>query len=378
MAEHPFQIFAKPVGARCNLSCGYCYYLDKSILYSPGLSVMTDDLLEKYITQHIQATTEDVIAFSWHGGEPLLAGIDFYKKALKIQEAHKPEGKTILNGIQTNGSLISEEWCRFFSESGFIIGLSIDGPEELHNNYRLTRNNQPSWKAVMNGFHLLMKHGVIPELLCVVNDENVKHPREIYNFFRKCGVKFITFLPIVERIPQTCTVTKKSVNALEFGHFLSEIFDAWVEDGIGHVKIQIIEEAARTAFNQEHTLCIFKENCGGVPVVEQNGDFYSCDHFVDDKHLIGNILTDSLDSLLDSNEQSAFGLSKSKSLPRYCKDCEVFAMCNGECPKNRFILTPGGEPGLNYLCEGYKYFFNHCRPFVESIRLAYGSISDKM
>jgi len=329
---------------------------------------MTDYILEKYIVQHIKASTETIINFSWHGGEPLLAGIEFYRKVLRLQSFHKPDGKSVLNGIQTNGTLIDEEWCSFLSENNFIIGISIDGPPEFHNIFRTSKDFSPSWHQVISGFQLLKKHGVIPEVLCVVNAENVSHPLIIYNFFKQLGAKYITFLPLVEpEAGTTSGVSRNSVPAEEFGYFLSTIFDEWVEKDIGDIKIQIFEEAARSAFNQEHTLCIFKSNCGGVPVVEHNGDFFSCDHYVNKDHLLGNIMDHSLTYFLDSERQKVFGMNKSISLPEYCIECEVRSMCNGECPKNRIILTPDGETGLNYLCKGYKYFFNHCRPFIEAI-----------
>jgi len=364
-----FQIFAKPVGSACNLSCRYCYYPGKKSLYpDTDHFLMTDYILEKYIGQHIKASTETIINFSWHGGEPLLAGIEFYRKVLRLQSFHKPDGKSVLNGIQTNGTLIDEEWCSFLSENNFIIGISIDGPPEFHNIFRTSKDFSPSWHQVISGFQLLKKHGVIPEVLCVVNAENVSHPLIIYNFFKQLGAKYITFLPLVEpEAGTTSGVSRNSVPAEEFGYFLSTIFDEWVEKDIGDIKIQIFEEAARSAFNQEHTLCIFKSNCGGVPVVEHNGDFFSCDHYVNKDHLLGNIMDHSLTYFLDSERQKVFGMNKSISLPEYCIECEVRSMCNGECPKNRIILTPDGETGLNYLCKGYKYFFNHCRPFIEAI-----------
>ncbi|MCX6261861.1 MAG: SPASM domain-containing protein, partial [Bacteroidia bacterium] len=321
--DREFQIFVKPVGALCNLRCKYCYYLDKKALY-PAESgfVMNDDILEKYIIQHIEATTEETVFFSWHGGEPLLAGIDFFRKAVFLQKKHKPSGVEIVNGVQTNGTL----------------------------------------------YEMLQRYRIRSEILCVVNSYNVKFPLVVYNFFKELGVKYITFLPLVERRPGTKSgVSRASVPPLEFGRFLVSVFDEWIERDIGEIKIQVFEEAARTAFNQEHTLCIFKENCGGVPVVELNGDFYSCDHFVNSDNLIGNINEGSVAGFLGSERQKAFGRAKSLTLPRYCVECEVKAMCNGECPKNRFINTPDGERGLNYLCSGYKTFFNHCRPFVEAI-----------
>ena len=368
-----FQIFAKPVGSTCNINCSYCYYHGKKSLYPETNDLlMADNILEEYIIQHIQASTENFINFSWHGGEPLLAGIEFYRKVLRFQITHKPADKKIINGIQTNGTLINEEWCRFFAREHFLVGISIDGPAEFHDICRRTKDNRTSWKQVYKGYQLLKKHSVLPEILCVVNSENVRQPLVIYNFFKQIGAKYITFLPLVEHEHSSSAgVSRNSVKSEQYGHFLSNIFDEWVEKDIGEIKIQIFEEAARAAFNQEHTLCVFKINCGGVPVVEHNGDFFSCDHFVNREHLLGNIKDHSLTYFLDSKEQKLFGKAKSLKLPRYCKECEVRTMCNGECPKNRFILTPDGEPELNYLCAGYRYFFNHSRPFVEAIAAAW-------
>ena len=370
-----FQIFAKPAGPSCNLSCTYCYYLGKKKLY-PGSEnfIMSDEILEKYILQHLRASTDKIINFSWHGGEPLLAGIDFFKKVVKFQLKNKPAGSEIVNGIQTNGTLLNDEWCSFLAEEGFMIGISIDGPGDFHNNFRRTGRNSDTLDQVVRGFELLKKHGIIPEILCVVNAENVDNPLVIYNFFKKLGAKYITFLPLVEFQDGSLTgVSRKSVPSREFGTFLISIFDEWIEKDIGKIKVQIFEEAARPAFNQEHTLCIFKVSCGGVPAVEHNGDFYSCDHYVDNDHLLGNISDHSLSYFLDSEKQKAFGRAKSDTLPEYCIDCNVRSFCNGECPKNRFITTPDGEKGLNYLCDGYKNFFNYCRPFVEAISEAWKS-----
>jgi len=364
-----FQIFAKPVGALCNLRCKYCYYLEKRSLYHGEESLtMSDEILEKYIIQHIEAATDETIFFSWHGGEPLIAGIDFFRKAVAIQKKHKPAGRTLLNGVQTNGTLIDWNWASFLAEERFVVGISIDGPGDLHNRFRVTPGGEPSLSRVLKGYDILQRSRIRSEILCVVNSYNVRFPLVVYNFFRELGARYITFLPLVEKRQGTKSgVSRASVPPDEFGRFLISIFDEWVERDIGEIKIQIFEEAARTAFNQEHTLCIFKENCGGVPVVELNGDFYSCDHFVNRENLIGNINQGSVAGFLDSERQKAFGLAKSLTLPRYCIVCEVRQMCNGECPKNRFITTPDGEPGLNYLCSGYKAFFNHCRPFVEAI-----------
>jgi uncharacterized protein len=372
-SSREFQIFVKPAGADCNLRCGYCYYLGKKKLYSGQKTwQMTDEMLESYVIQHFEASTEQVISFSWHGGEPLLAGIEFFKKAVELQQKHKPEGFSIINGIQTNGTLLDEKWCKFLSEADFNVGISMDGPGHLHNLYRYRSTGVPVFNQVLKGYRLLQKHGIRPEILCVVSAGNSGYPLDVYDFFRKLKAEYITFIPLVERVNNSGhAVTSRSVLPEAFGNFLCEIFDEWVEKDIGAIKIQIFEEAARTAFNQDHTLCIFKAECGGVPVVEHNGDFYSCDHYVGNDHLLGNIRNIPLAVLLDSPLQKAFGRKKSETLPDFCRECEVLSMCNGECPKNRFINTSGGETGLNYLCQGYKLFFNHCRPFVDAISAAW-------
>ncbi len=335
---------------------------------------MTDDLLEKYVIKHIEATTDNLITFSWHGGEPLMAGIDFYRKAVALQQKYRPAGKVINNGMQTNGTLLNDEWCRFFSENRFTIGVSIDGPADLHNKNRITRKGAGTSDEVLKGFRLLKKYGIIPEVLCVVNSLNVKSPLIVYNYLKQLGPEYLAFLPLVEHDKGSPTgASANSVPSMEFGLFLSAVFDEWVEKDIGEIKIQVFEEAVRPAFGQDHTLCIFKKDCGGVPVVEHSGDFYSCDHYVDNDNLVGNITEHSVAELLESERQTQFGRAKSETLPGYCKKCEVLPMCNGECPKNRIIKSPDGESGLNYLCDGYKHFFNHCRPFAEAIAIAWKS-----
>jgi uncharacterized protein len=368
-----FQVFVKPVGARCNLRCGYCYYLDKDEVCGEDCrKIMDDGTLENYILHHYAASTSDTVLFTWHGGEPLLAGIDFYKKALAFQKKHLPQGKNFLNGIQTNGTLITHEWGRFLSDNGFTVGISMDGPEALHNAMRRFEQGTGSFEKTLAGYGLLRKYGVNPEILCVVSAYNVYYPLMVYEFFKMLGVQYITFLPLVERNKEY--VTKTSVPAFEFGLFLTAIFDEWVNKDIGIVKIQIFEEALRTAFHQEHSLCIFREKCGGVPVIERNGNCYQCDHFVDHEWLIGNINQHALKHLLNHPKQKAFGEAKRNTLPQYCIQCEVRTMCNGECPRNRFITSPNGEPGLNYLCEGYQYFFNHCKPFIQTVSLFKASL----
>lgn len=365
-----FQVFVKPVGAACNMRCTYCYYIPGADLY-PGnkFALMSDELLERYIIQHIEATTDDVVLFSWHGGEPVLAGLDYYRKALGFQKKHNREKKRIINGIQTNGTLLDDELCRFMSGEKFLVGISLDGPRKYHDRYRKDSRGRSAFSGTMRGYELLRKYGVTTEILCVVNSFNAGHPLTLYDFFRGIDAKYITFLPLVERdVNSESGVTSATVPAEQFGIFLSEIFDRWLADDIGRIEIQIFEEATRRAFGREHSLCIFRVNCGGVPVVEHNGDFYSCDHYVDRDHLLGNITEGSLSGFLDSERQHAFGRAKSLTLPGYCRECDFLDMCNGECPRNRFISTPAGEPGLNYLCEGYKIFFAHCQPFIETLR----------
>jgi uncharacterized protein len=364
-ASREFQIFAKPIGPLCNLDCHYCYYLRKEHFYPKGESFrMSDDILEEYIIQHINASADPVIRFSWHGGEPTIPGLDYFRKIVALQRKHKPNNQSIANGIQTNGTLLDEDWCRFFKAESFAVGLSLDGPEEIHNRYRLTKDQKPTHEKTMRGYELLRQHQIYCDILCVVNAYNVQYPLEIYRFFKQIKAQYVSFLPLVEN-PNG--VSQLTVPAEAFGIFLCTIFDEWVSQDIGKIKVQIFEESARTAFGQEHSLCIFRETCGDIPVIEHNGDFFSCDHFVDAEHHLGNIKETILVELLESPAQKSFGQAKLGTLPNYCQKCEVRAMCNGECPKNRIIQTPDGEEGLNYLCAGYKRFFTHCQPFVAEI-----------
>jgi len=322
--------------------------------------------LEEYIIQHIEASAGNNINFSWHGGEPTILGLDFYRNIVRIQKKYCPEGKTILNGIQTNGVLIDESWCEFLAQESFYTGISIDGPENMHNIYREGTGGKPTFAIVEKAWEMLRRFGVRHEILCVVNSANVRNPLEVYNFFRKNDAAYITFLPLVELMPDG-KISIHSVPPEPFGEFLVKIFDEWKASDIGKIKIQIFEEALRTSFGQDHTLCIFKKECGGVPVIEFNGDFYSCDHYVDSEHLVGNIQTATISEMLDSEQQKLFGRKKYSMLPEYCRQCEVLDMCNGECPRNRFAITPDGEAGLNYLCAGYKIFFRHCKPFTDVV-----------
>ena len=368
-ASREFQVFVKPTGSICNLDCHYCYYLKKGDLYPKGESFrMSDSLLEEYIVQHIAAAPGPVINFSWHGGEPLILGLDYFRKIVAIQRKHQPRNQRVINGIQTNGTLLDEDWCRFLAEEDFAVGLSLDGPQGMHDRYRVTQAQNPTHRDAMRGYGLLRQHRIPCDILCVVHAENVQHPIEVYRFFKQIEASYIGFLPLVEPHPDgKGGVSSRTVPAEAWGAFLCTIFDEWKSHDIERVKVQIFEEAARTAFGQEHALCIFRKTCGDIPVVEHNGDFFSCDHFVDAEHRLGNILEIPLVDLLESRAQSAFGQAKLDTLPRYCQRCEVLNMCHGGCPKDRFLDTSEGEAGLNYLCAGYKRFFTHCQPFVTEL-----------
>jgi uncharacterized protein len=371
MAGKPdkFQIFVKPGGPRCNLACRYCYYLAKEDLY-PGVRSlrMSDDLLEAYIVQHIEAAAGDEIRFSWHGGEPTLCGLDFYRRIVSLQRRHLPPGRRIVNGLVTNGIRLDEEWCRFLAGEGFRVGLSLDGPRDLHDGYRVDGAGRPTHDRVLRAWTLLQRHRVPCDILCVVHDRNVGRPREVYRFFKGIGGTSLTFLPLVVPRPAVPRgVGGQSVPAAAWGDFLCTIFDEWVRNDIGRLWVQIFDEAARPVRGLEHSLCIFRETCGDIPVLEHSGDLYSCDHFVDPEHRLGNIRQVRLAELLRSPAQEHFGRAKRDSLPRYCRQCEVLDMCRGGCPKDRFLRTPDGEEGLNYLCTGWKQFFTHVRPVFEKL-----------
>jgi uncharacterized protein len=368
VASRSFQIFAKPAGAACNLNCSYCYYLSRDVPGAkPGPTRMPEDLLEQYIAQHVAASPDEVIRFSWHGGEPTILGLEFFRLIVQIQRRHQPAGRLIANGMQTNGTLIDEQWGRFLAAEGFAVGLSLDGPRELHDRYRLTRDGRSTFDETLRGYRVLRRYGVPTDILCVVNSHNARHAAEVYGFLKEIGASYVSFLPLVERQPEARGgASADSVEPEAWGEFLCAVFDEWVSGDIGRIKVQIIEEAARTAFGQEHSLCLFRPVCGDIPAVERNGDFYPCDHFVDSGHLIGNIRAAPLVDLLESPAQTAFGQAKA-ALPSVCLACQVREMCHGECPRNRFVCEPDGESGLNYLCPGYKRFFTHVTPFVTEV-----------
>jgi uncharacterized protein len=368
-ASREFQVFAKPGGSICNLGCHYCYYLKKEHLYPKDESFrMPDSILEEYIAQHINASPGSVINFSWHGGEPTILGLDYFRRIVALQRKHQPSNRRITNGMQTNGTLLDEDWCRFLAAEGFNVGLSLDGPQEMHDRYRVTKGQNPTHKEAMRGYKLLREHRIPCDILCVVHAQNVEYPTQVYRFFKSIKTQYMTFLPLVEVQPdEEGGVSQRTVPAGALGDFLCTIFDEWMRHDIERIKVQIFEEVARTAFGQEHALCLFRKTCGDVPVIEHNGDFYSCDHFVDTEHRLGNIQETPLVDLLESPNQRAFGQTKVVTLPRYCQTCEVRNMCHGGCPKDRILQTPDGEGGLNYLCAGYKRFFTHCQPFVAEL-----------
>ena len=368
-ASREFQVFVKPGGAVCNLGCSYCYYLEKEDLYSKtGSFQMSEDILEAYIVQHIEACPGPVVNFSWHGGEPTVLGLDYFRRIVALQRKHLPAGRRATNGMQTNGTLIDDRWCRFLARERFSVGLSLDGPEEMHDEYRVTKRGNVTYKQAMRGYRLLRKYKIPCDILCVVSAANVQNPLRVYRFFKEIRAQYIGFLPLVEPRPALEKgVSSRSVAPEALGDFLCTIFDEWKRRDIGRVHVQIFEEAAATAWAEDHALCIFRKTCGDIPVIEHNGDFYACDHFVTPEYCLGNIQESSLVDMLESPAQMAFGQAKWDRLPPYCLECDVLEMCHGGCPKDRILTTPDGEPGLNYLCAGYKRFFNHCRPFVTQL-----------
>jgi len=373
-AHRDFQIFTKPVGALCNLDCDYCYYLEKQQQYPATRTPrMSEALLERYIVQLIRATPGDEINFFWHGGEPLLMGLDHFRRVVDLQQKHKPRDKTVTNSIQTNGTLIDNDWADFLSSNSFKVGISLDGPKELHDGYRKNRIGSPSHEEALRGFKLLINYNLHSDILCVVHAQNAAHPEAVYHYFKSIGARYISFIPLVEAINpkiqgQPVEFTDRSVSANGYGEFLSRIFDIWVKQDVGKIMVQIFEEVAREALGQPHSLCIFRKTCGDVPVLEHNGDFYTCDHYVDSAHLVGNLEEIPLVNLLDHKRQQEFGRDKYESLTGECTRCEFLSMCHGGCPKDRSTLSSDGEPGHNYLCEGYKLFFNRARSFADELK----------
>jgi uncharacterized protein len=365
----------KPIGPICNLACRYCFYLEKEKLY-PGTKDwrMSDAALESYVRQYIEAQDAPVISFAWQGGEPTLLGVEFFRRAVELQKRYCPAGRKVANSMQTNGVLLDDEWCRFLRENEFLVGVSLDGPRQLHDHYRVDKGGKPTFDRVMRGVELLKHHKVEFNTLTVVNRLNSRHPIEVYRFLRKHGSGHMQFIPLVERVggsetlagppsqepaTQNEPVTPWSVEPKQFGEFLCAIFDEWIRHDVGKVFMQLFEVQLGVWMGLPASLCMFAETCGGAMALEHNGDLYACDHYVYPEYKLGNIMDRSINELAYSARQTKFGRDKADALPKYCRQCEVRFACNGECPKHRFMTTPDGEPGLNYLCAGYKRFFRH-------------------
>jgi uncharacterized protein len=368
----------KPTGPICNLDCKYCFYLEKEKLY-PGQDewAMSEDVLREYVRQYIESQNAPGVTFAWQGGEPTLLGLDFYRKVVEFQKEFG-YGKQIQNTLQTNAVLIDDEWGEFLAEHQFLVGASIDGPKDIHDRYRVDKGGHGSFDRVMRGINCLKKHKVEFNTLTVVQRENSYKPLEVYNFLKEIGSGFMQFIPIVERIAKTeeddelelvspdylgdARVSKWSVEPLQYGKFLSAIFDEWVRNDVGRYYVQIFDIALEAWIGRDPSLCVFSETCGGAMALEHNGDLYSCDHYVYEENKLGNIMEQPVTSMVMSDQQQKFGLDKRDTLPKYCRECDVRFMCNGECPKHRFLKTPDGEDGLNYLCQGYKHLFAHIDP----------------
>ncbi len=364
-ARRAFHLLAKPTGPICNLDCEYCFFLAKETLYPGDRFRMTDHVVETYIGQLLESQPDGEVIVAWQGGEPTLMGIDFFRHTVALAERLRRPGQRLLHTIQTNGTLLTDEWARFLAEHRFLVGLSIDGPPELHDRYRVDKKGRPSSARVLSGLAHLQDRGVDVNVLCTVNAANQSHPLDVYRYFRdELGLRHMQFIPIVERENDTGfqegdTVTDRSVDPAAWGAFLTTIFDEWVRRDVGEVFVQMFDAALASWLELPAPMCIFRRTCGDALALEHNGDVYSCDHFVEPAHLLGNIVETHMVELVASPRQRAFGQAKLDTLPAYCRNCEVRFACNGECPKNRFTLTPDGEVGLNYLCAGYRNFFNH-------------------
>ena len=378
----PLYVMLKPAGAHCNLACKYCYYLEKNNLYQNShRHLMSDEMLEQFTREYIEAQTMPQVLFTWHGGEPLMRSIDFYKKALALQKKYA-HGKQIDNVIQTNGTLLTDEWCEFFAKNHWLVGISIDGPQEYHDHYRVTPAGKPSWEKVMQGISLLKKHRVEWNAMAVVNAYNAEHPLEFYHFFRDNGCQYLQFTPIVERLTEhedgrtlasladdrEIPLADASVTPQQWGNFLCTIFDDWVRHDVGKTFVEIFDCTLANWMGVLPGICAYSKECGHAGVMEHNGDVYSCDHFVFPEYKLGNIKDQSLIDMLYGEKQQAFSRLKHTSLPRQCKECDMEFACHGECPKNRFEKDKYGEPGLNYLCQGYYQYYSHVAPYMDFMK----------
>ena len=378
----PLYVMLKPAGAHCNLACKYCYYLEKNKLYPTAQRhLMSDEMLEQFTREYIEAQTMNQVLFTWHGGEPLLRSIDFYRKALSLQQKYAG-GRRIDNVIQTNGTLLTDEWCEFFAQNHWLVGISIDGPQPDHDHYRLTAAGKPSWQKVMQGIKLLKKHGVEWNAMAVVNAYNANHPLEFYRFFKENGCQFLQFTPIVERLTRhedgrtlaslddknEISLSEASVAPEQWGYFLCAIFDEWVRKDVGKIFVEIFDCTLANWMGISPGICAYSKECGHAGVMEHNGDVYSCDHFVFPEYKLGNIRDHSLIDMLYGEQQQEFSRLKHSSLPRQCKECDMEFACHGECPKNRFMKDKYGDSGLNYLCPGYYHYYQHVAPYMDYMK----------
>lgn len=378
----PLYVMLKPAGAHCNLACKYCYYLEKNKLYPTAQRhLMSDEMLEQFTREYIEAQTMNQVLFTWHGGEPLLRSIDFYRKALSLQQKYAG-GRRIDNVIQTNGTLLTDEWCEFFAQNHWLVGISIDGPQPDHDHYRLTAAGKTSWKKVMQGIKLLKKHGVEWNAMAVVNAYNANHPLEFYRFFKENGCQFLQFTPIVERLTRhedgrtlasladkdEISLSEASVAPEQWGYFLCAIFDEWVRKDVGKIFVEIFDCTLANWMGISPGICAYSKECGHAGVMEHNGDVYSCDHFVFPEYKLGNIRDHSLIDMLYGEQQQEFSRLKHSSLPRQCKECDMEFACHGECPKNRFMKDKYGDSGLNYLCPGYYHYYQHVAPYMDYMK----------
>ena len=379
--SRPLYVMLKPAGARCNLRCRYCYYLEKDHLYAGNdAHFMSERLLEKFIADYMQAQTTPEVLFTWHGGEALLRPIAFYERALQLQRRYA-RGRQVVNSIQTNGTLLTPEWCEFLRENGFLVGISIDGPRDVHDAYRRTSADGPSFDRVMQGLQLLKDHHVEWNALAVVNNLNVEKPREFYRFFKDIGCQYLQFAPIVERIvsrddgltlapgmQEGGRLTSHSITPSQWGRFLCELFDEWVVADVGSIFVQIFDATLANWVGVTPGICSLSAHCGHAAVMEHNGDVYSCDHFVYPEYRLGNLNEKTITEMVYSPQQQRFAQMKTAMLPRQCRECPFLFACHGECPKNRFLRDKYGNAGLNYLCEGYRQFFSHVTPHMNFMR----------
>jgi len=372
-----FHVMAKPTGAVCNLACSYCFFLDKAALYPESSFRMSDEVLEAYVRQLIEAHRSSRVTFAWQGGEPTLMGLDFFRRATELQDRYRRPGMTFENTIQTNGTRLDEEWGVFLAEHEFLVGISIDGPREVHDANRVNKGGAATFDDVMRGLRVLQAHGVEYNVLTTVNRVNGDFPLEVYRFLRdEIGTDWMQFIPVVERLdaggrpdPMHGTaVSDRSVLPSQFGTFLSTVFDEWVRHDVGRTFVQLFDVSLGIWALGHSSLCAFQPTCGQALAIEHTGDLYACDHYVFPAWRRGNILDEPIETLVESEDQRRFGLDKRDALPRCCRECPVLFACRGECPKTRFATSPDGEPGLNYLCAGYRRFFAHVAPYMEFMK----------